>query len=294
MLRPPPLRPGDRISVVAPSSPFEREAFERGLARLSGRYRPEVEPGLFSTVRYLAGSDERRLTELSHALERDDTRAVFCARGGYGALRILSRLKLPPKPKLLVGFSDITAFHATLQAAGWASVHGPVVTQLGRMEEQGVQDLFRLLEDSRERPVLRGQPVVPGQAEGRVIGGNLSVLTRLLGTPFLPPLEGAILFFEDVGERPYRLDRMWQHLALSGALDRVAGIAMGAFIDCEEPGNGWGPEQVLRELALARGLPCLMGLPVGHAAQNRPFALGARALLDGSAGTLSFLEGAVR
>ncbi|MGC4122447.1 MAG: LD-carboxypeptidase [Myxococcales bacterium] len=228
------------------------------------------------------------------ALDAPDTRAVFCARGGYGAMRLLAKLTLPKIHKPLVGFSDVTALHGAMQAAGRVSVHAPVVTHLGALGASAAEPLFELLERPGARPVLRGRPVVEGRpVEGPVVGGNLSVLTRLIGTPFMPPLDGAILFFEDVGERPYRLDRMWQHLALSGAFSRLRGIALGEFEDCGEPKGGWTAEEVLGDLARATGLPCVIGLPVGHGRANQPFPLGARARLDSAAGTLTFLEGAV-
>jgi muramoyltetrapeptide carboxypeptidase len=294
MLRPPALRHGDAVSVIAPSGPFDRPAFDRGLARLAARYRPVFDEGLFAKERYLAGSDERRLAELAHALDDEDTHAVFCARGGYGAVRLLSRLTLPATHKPFIGFSDATALHCALQCAGRASIHGPVITHLGVVDEATVVDLFEQLENPGARASLSGQPVAPGVVEGAVVGGNLSVLTRLIGTPWLPPLPGAILFLEDVGERPYRLDRMWQHLALSGALERVAGIALGTFEGCTDGQEGFSAEEVLSDLARGLGKPCVMGLPVGHGQENRAFPLGARARLDGGAGTLSFLEGAVQ
>lgn len=288
------LRPNDRVSIVAPSGPFDRAAFQRGLDLIAARYRPVFDEGLFGSERYLAGSDERRLAELSLALSTPDTRAVFCARGGYGALRLLARLGLPEVHKPLVGFSDVTALHSALQAAGRVSVHGPVVTHLGSLGPGAAEPLFELLERPDARPVLSGRPVVAGPAvEGVVVGGNLSVLTRLVGTPFMPPLDDAILFFEDVGERPYRLDRMWQHLALSGAFSRVRGLALGGFEDCDEPGGGWTAMDVLQDLARAQRLPCVAGLPVGHGKVNQSFPLGARARLDAEAGTLTFLQGAV-
>jgi muramoyltetrapeptide carboxypeptidase len=294
MIRPPALRHGDAVSVIAPSGPFDRPAFDRGLARLAARYRPVVDEGLFARARYLAGPDERRLAELTHALMTEDTRAVFCARGGYGAARLLSRLQLPAAHKPFIGFSDATAIHCALQCAGRASVHGPVVTHLGVVDEATALDLFEQLENAGARARLEGKPVVEGVVEGAVLGGNLSVLTRLIGTRWLPPLDGAILFFEDVGERPYRLDRMWQHLGLSGALARVAGIALGTFEGCTDREEGWSAEEVLGDLARELGKPCVLGLPVGHGKENRAFPLGARARLDGGAGTLTFLEGAVQ
>ncbi|MBV8307762.1 MAG: LD-carboxypeptidase, partial [Gammaproteobacteria bacterium] len=141
---------------------------------------------------------------------------------------------------------------------------------------------------------LRGSATyVAGTAEGPLLGGNLSVLTRLLGTPYMPALDGSILLLEDQGERPYRLDRMWTHLRLAGVFGRVRGIALGDFTTCEETGAGYTSAEILRELAEATGLPCAAGFPIGHGEVNEPVPLGARARLDAGAATLTFLEAAV-
>jgi muramoyltetrapeptide carboxypeptidase len=292
----PALKPGDPVVVVAPASPFERSAFETGLAALAGRYRVRYDPGLLSRQRYLAGGDERRLRELSAALGDADTKAVFCARGGYGVMRLLERLEgtaIAPKP--VVGFSDITALHALLQRAGHVSIHGPVVTQLGCFGREAHARLFALLESTAPAPPLpAAATVVGGTAEGPLLGGNLAVLTRLLGTPYLPPLEGAVLLLEDVGERPYRLDRMWTHLALAGVFRKVRGIALGSFTRCEEKDADYSGEEVLRELAASAGLPCAAGFPVGHGERNEPVPLGVRVRMDADSRTLTFLESAAR
>jgi muramoyltetrapeptide carboxypeptidase len=294
-VRPRALRPGARVAVVAPAGPFDRESFEVGLGVLAERYEPVLDAGLFARTRYLAGDDGRRLAELDAALADESIAAVFAARGGYGSLRLLSKLRvagLIPKP--VVGFSDITALHLALQAAGWVSVHGPVVTQLGTQPREVVERLFGLLESpTAPAAPLTGVGLVPGTAEGPLLGGNLSLLTRLLGTPYLPPLDGAILLIEDVGERPYRLDRMWAHLRLAGVFDRVHGLALGSFTDCEEPGEDYTSAEVLTTLAAEVGLPCLAGLPIGHGAVNAPVPLGVRVHLDAGAGRLAFLEAAV-
>ena len=231
-------------------------------------------------------------------------RAVFCARGGYGTLRILDRLTLPDdlqRPsrsahfaKPLIGFSDITALHQWHQRNGLISVHGPVLTQLGRLPAPTHARLFALLESTSPPPPLPGTVTfVGGAAEGPLLGGNLSVLTRLLGTAFMPPLEGAILLLEDVAERPYKLDRMWTHLRLAGVFHKVRGIALGSFTLCEEPDADYTSEEVLRELAVATGLPCAAGFPIGHGEVNEPVPLGARVRLDATQRTLTFLESAV-
>ena len=301
-LKPRPLQPGDRVAVVAPAGPLDREAMDAGLRILTGRYKVEWDPGLLSRTRYLAGDDRRRGRELAAALADPEIRGVIAARGGYGSMRILSevwpiaggRPSAPGPAKMLVGFSDITALHAAVQATGRVSVHGPVVTQLGSQPAAIVERVVSLLEDGTTPPApLCGTPFVGGVAEGPLLGGNLSLLTRLLGTPWLPDLTGAVLLIEDIGEQPYRIDRMWTHLRLAGVFDRLAGVALGDFTDCETPGAEFTLREVLESLTRETGLPCVGGLPVGHGPVNVPVALGTRVRIDGGAGNLTFLEPAV-
>jgi muramoyltetrapeptide carboxypeptidase len=281
---------------VAPASAFDRPSFEAGLAVLATRYRPLYGADLFARTRYLAGDDSRRLAELDAALTDEEVRAVFVARGGYGSMRLLPRLALdagaPGKP--LVGFSDVTALHLALQAAGRVSIHGPVVTQLGTQPGEVAARLFHLLESATEAaPALTGTPLVSGVVEGPLVGGNLSLVTRLLGTAWLPPLDGAVLLLEDVSERPYRLDRMWTHLALAGAFARVRGLVLGEFAQCEEPEADYTGAEVVADLARETGLPCVADLPIGHGVVNVPVPLGVRVRLDGDTGRLTFLTPAV-
>jgi muramoyltetrapeptide carboxypeptidase len=294
--RPRALSAGDRVAIIAPASAFDRESFEAGLAVLAARYEVRFEPSIFERHRYLAGDDARRLHELSAALTDPAVKAVFCARGGYGAMRLLEELRglreFQPKP--LVGFSDVTALHLWLQSLGLISIHGPVLTQLGHLSPATHARLFALLESTAPAAALSAShTLVPGVAEGPLLGGCLSVLTRLLGTPYLPVLDGAILLLEDRGERPYRLDRMWTHLALAGVLARVRGIVLGDFSGCEEPGAPYSSADVLRDLAAATGLPCAAGFPIGHGDANEPVPLGVRVRLDAGARSLTFLEAAV-
>jgi muramoyltetrapeptide carboxypeptidase len=173
------------------------------------------------------------------------------------------------------------------------SIHGPVMTQLGR-QPAVAERLFSLLESGSPAPPLTAEATfVTGSAEGPLLGGNLSVFSRLLGTAFMPPLEGAILLLEDVGESPYRLDRMWTHLELAGVFRKVRGIALGTFTACEQRDSGYTSVEVLRDLAAATALPCAAGFPIGHGDDNEPVPLGARVRLDATARTLTFLEAAV-
>jgi muramoyltetrapeptide carboxypeptidase len=300
--RPPPLKPGDRVAVVAPAGPLDRESLEAGLRVLGERYDVAWDTGLLSRTRYLAGDDGRRGAELAAALADPRVRGIVAARGGYGSMRILAHVwpgayggpRVATSAKMLVGFSDITALHAALQVARCVSVHGPVVTQLGTQPSSIVERFFAILEDeTTPPPPVLGTPMLGGVVEGPLLGGNLSIFTRLIGTPWLPDLTGAVLLLEDVGERPYRIDRMWTHLRLAGVFERVVGLALGDFTDCEDPDGDFTLRDVLHDLVRETRLPCVGFLPIGHDAINVPVPLGTRVRLDGGAATLSFLEAAV-
>ena len=293
------VRPGDTVAIVAPAGPFDKAALEAGLAIISERYRVRYDEHIHSRVRYLAGDDNRRFAELTTALTSPDIKAVFCARGGYGAMRLLPRLaswaaeeRIPAKP--LVGFSDITALHQWLQSNGIASIHAPVLTQLGRVPADSPKRLFGLLESTGPAaPLVGAETYVSGTVEGPLLGGNLSVFTRLLGTPFMPPLDGAILLLEDLSEQPYRLDRMWTHLELAGVFRKIRGIVLGQFIGCEPRDGGFTAAEVLRDLAAATGVPCASGFPIGHGDINEPVPLGVRVRLEADEARITFLEPAV-
>lgn len=281
------MRPGATVAVAAPAGPVHADRIAAGLELLRQRYDVRVADDLFAAEGYLAGSDERRARELNGYLRDPDVRAVFVARGGYGILRILERLDaaaLGGDPKPIVGFSDATALLSwAAVAAGVRAVHGPVVTQLGALPGEDVASLFDLLETGAvAAPFAESLEVAglgeAGAVEGPVVGGNLALLSHMLGTPFAMPTDGAVLVLEDIGERPYQIDRYLTHLQLAGALDGVAGVALGDFARCDEPP---GPRPVpdvfavLQERLEAAGVRWARGVPVGHGARNRAFFFGA-------------------
>jgi muramoyltetrapeptide carboxypeptidase len=290
------------VRVVAASGPILPEAFAPGEALLATRYRLRYDPKtLFAADGYLAGADDARLAALVEALKDPEAKAVFLGRGGYGLLRIIDRLDtalLRENPKPIVGFSDGTALLAFAAQAGVAAIHGPVVTQLARLPAEDHAALFSLLESPEPQALLRGlSPLRPGGAVGPLLGGNLEVFTRLLGTKYLPDLDGAILFLEDVGERPYRIDRLLTHLQLAGVFDRVAAVIFGDLVGCEEPpGSHVGSPlaaDVVKERLARLAVPVALGAPVGHGSRNLALPYGVRAQLDVQAGTLVALEAAV-
>ncbi len=302
LIRPPRLSPGDVVRVIAPSGPVPRAGFLAGVEILGRRYKLRYdEEALFASEGYLAGSDERRLAELLAALTDPDARAVVMARGGYGLLRILPFLDpavLRANPRPLVGFSDGTALLAYAARAGVAAVHGPVVTQLAGLPAADHAALFRLLEEPAPGVVLQGlDALVPGRARGRLVGGNLEVFSRLVGTPYLPDLDGAILFIEDLGERPYRIDRLITALDLAGVFGALAGVVVGDFSACiePEPTRASSPPvgAVLVERLSRLTIPVVMGGLFGHGTRNLALPYGATCEIDTRHGALVALEGAV-
>jgi muramoyltetrapeptide carboxypeptidase len=268
---------------------------------LAGRYQLVHDERLFARTGFLAGSDDERRAELQRALDDPDIKAVFCARGGYGLMRILPSLDptaFARAPKPIVGFSDVTALHAWAAHAGAATVHGPVVTQLGELPPEDAQSLFALLESAEPPPPAEGLRKLAGagQVEGVLMGGNLELVSRLAGTPWQVDLNGAILLLEEVGERPYRIDRALTQLELAGALHGLRGVVLGDLLKCQEPPDHPSPtaEQVVTERLGRLGVPVLGGLPVGHGARNRAVPLGIPVALDAEAGRLAFLDGAVQ
>jgi muramoyltetrapeptide carboxypeptidase len=295
---PPPLQSGDRVALVAASSaldgPGAAEQLEAGLTVLES-WGLEVERRELEQRRwgYLAGSDPERRADLERGA-RSGAALLACLRGGWGAARLLEG-PLPLPRRWLLGFSDVTSLlWAQLAAGQGGAIHGPLLTTLAAEPAWSRQRLHDLL-FGLPLPPLQGQGCRSGKAEGPLLVANLTVATHLLGTRHLPSLAGAILVLEDVGEAPYRLERMLTHWRLSGALHQLAGIGFGRFSDCDEPpgessdGSGFTARQVLLERTADLGIPVLENLPVGHEPGNAALPLGVPARLDGDRGTLELL-----
>jgi muramoyltetrapeptide carboxypeptidase len=301
VIRAPRLAPGDPVRVIAPSGPVPREAFAAGLEVLRARYDVRHDDGVFAREGYLAGPDERRLAELTAALADPDARAIVMARGGYGLMRLLPFIDvgaLVARPRPIVGFSDGTALLALAARAGVASIHGPVVTQLGNLASADQRALFERLETPGSSLLLDGlEGLIPGRVRGPLIGGNLEMFSRLIGTPYLPDVAGAILFFEDLGERPYRIDRLLAHLDLAGIFGAASGVLLGDFSGCREPeatrADSPTAEEVLVDRLGRLSIPVALGGAFGHGTRNRALPYGTLCELDTAAGTLTALDGAV-
>ena len=291
---PRPLQAGDRVQLAAASSALQGDAISRleaGIAVLE-RWGLEVEPhrNLQRHWGYYAGTDPERLEDL-----QPNAPLVACMRGGWGSARLLER-PLAAEAHWLLGFSDVTSLLWARQASGLpGGIHGPMVTTLGA-EPEWSQERLRALLFGEALPPLPGTVWSPGQAEGPCLAGNLTVATHLLGTPHLPDLSGSILLFEDIGEAPYRIDRMLSHWRLSGALQQIAGLGFGSFSDCEgdeddarDPQHSFGLQAVLQERCGDLGIPVIAELPFGHRCGNAAIPIGRRGRLDGERGQLLLL-----
>nr|WP_211240635.1 LD-carboxypeptidase [Hamadaea tsunoensis] len=295
-LRPAALAAGDLVALVAPSGPVPADRADAAVGVLTGwGLRTRLGEHALGRAGYLAAGDEQRLADLNAALRDPEVRAVLCLRGGYGVQRIVDRVDLDAvraDPKLLMGFSDITALHLALWTeTRLATVHGPVAAQFDKGAESPTALGARLvLMGSTSVVVQADDPTtsgvrVPGRSAGPLLGGNLAMLASSLGTPHFPDLAGAILLIEDVNEPPYKIDRMLTHLIRAGVLAGIAGIAVGQFTECED-GFGVGAAEVIAERLAPLGVPVLGGLPIGHGDQHVAVGLGVPAVLDAHAGTL--------
>lgn len=311
-VHPPLLRPGSVIRFVAPAGRLDRARMTLAKQRLEAHgYVVELSEQIYSEHGYLAGTDQRRADELMDAFRDPRVDAIFPGTGGYGTMRILDRLDyqvIRANPKLLIGFSDITGLHAALGAkAGLVTYHSPnPMWGLGSpdgMTSFTEWSFFRALDAARADRgyLIEAPPGVPqpmgltcGRARGRLVGGNLSLVAALEGTPYAVDMDEAILLIEDVHEAPYRVDRMLRQLELAGRFERLRGVVLGQFTDNYEPGEPipaptFQPEGVLEQYFGQRGIPVLVNFPLGHHPMNATLPLGAEVEIDADAGLLRVL-----
>jgi muramoyltetrapeptide carboxypeptidase len=291
------LARGDRVGVVATGFAALPDALNAGIAALKRRgLVPVPSPHLFSVDGYLAGSDAERAADLDAAVADGTLAAIWFARGGYGTARILDRIDLNAlarRPKLLLGYSDLTAlFAALLSRRSTVCLHAPGVAELGRKLAFDAPSLSAALAGRvQQRRIASPDVLRAGRARGRLMGGNLTVLVHLLGTPHMPDLRGAVLFLEDAGEEAYRIDRLLQHLRMAGVLSGVRAILLGQFHVPPTarvfPGDR-DIDAVLRDHLLRLDVPLVRGVPSGHGPGKWTLPIGGTASVDTAAGRLRF------
>jgi len=297
-----PLSAGDSIAVVSPSGPVLEHHLRSGREALErwGYDLIDFEPFLRHPRGFLAGHDHERVGNILRAWRDERVSAIWCSRGGYGAMRLLPRLEahrneLAGNPKLLMGFSDVTALHLWFAGVvGIPTVHGPVLKSFEAQSEDIAHARAALTGRSADELVFRARPVRGGSAEGIALGGNLSLVVAMLTTPYCPALDGAVLFLEDVSEEDYRLDRLFTALRLSKRASSPAAIVLGEFSEC---GGTYVSESEIpdfvEELASEFGCPVVADFPMGHGRRNIAIPFGVQARVDGESGRVSFSSDAV-
>jgi len=291
-IKPPLLQQGDTIGIIAPAGPLDREEIRPAIAFLKQKgYCILSSPNLYKRRAYLAGSDESRLDDLHAMFSDKGVKAIFCARGGYGTIRLLDRIDynlISKNPKIIAGYSDITALLlAICKNTGLVTFHGPVLRDHHRGWKRNLGYLLSLLSSSVPPVIdLSDRTVIAmGRARGMVMGGNLSLICSLVGTPFMPRTKGSILFIEDRGEPLYRIDRMLSQLRLAGVIEGLSCLIAGSFADCGEAGD---INRILRDITSGTEIPVISGLPVGHGRENIAVPIGVHAEIDTRAMRLSF------
>jgi muramoyltetrapeptide carboxypeptidase len=280
------------VAVAAPAAPFDPDRFQSGVEAIRGMGFQVVMPEeIHSRHGFLAGSDRQR-SELVHRFFTDPSvDAVVCARGGWGSMRILPLLdfeSLAQKPKIFVGFSDVSALLWALHRRSSLTVfHGPMVLSLAEAEASTRRAFHRALCGAQPVEIAAEPRTVlqAGRCRGTVVCGNLTTLCHLVGTPFAPALNGCILMLEDTGEAPYRIDRMLTHMTMAGCFRGLRGLALGSFAGCGDPAE---VRRVFAEHFADREIPMLAGFPVGHDEPNLTVPVGEGAVLDTESGTLRF------
>jgi muramoyltetrapeptide carboxypeptidase len=299
-IKPRALRRGGTVGVVAPAGCIDTERLNAGIKALTDfGFGVELAEGIEDRKGYLAGDQERRAEVLTNFFTRDDIEAIFCTRGGFGSIQLIPFLDpetIRLHPKIFAGYSDVSVLLNWLhQSCGFMTFHGPMVAMdLARgLAEREEDFLWGTLSGRKTTWRLEGlQTIRPGKGEGELVGGCLSMIVTTLGTPYEVETDGKVLFLEDVGEKPYRIERMLTHLKMAGKLDRIAGLVFGTFTDCR--GNGDREvDDVIAELFRPVSYPVVSGFPAGHGEENLLLPIGAKLEVDGLRGAVSLLEAPV-
>jgi len=309
ILKPQRLKAGDTVGVIAPASGLVQESFDKAVQNLESLgFKTKIGKSARNLRGFLAGTDKERIDDLHWAFSDAEIKAVWCLRGGYGVSRILPNVDynlIKKNPKIFIGYSDITALHtAIFQNCGLVTFHGPVASSnyldyskkhvVNVLMNPSVPYKIELSEYNKthESNLYKTEVITKGKARGKLIGGNLSLLSALAGTPFaLKNLKGKILFIEDVGEQPYRIDRMLTQLRQSVDLTQLAGIALGIFEDCNpKTPNTQSLIEVLKDRLGNLRIPVIYGLSFGHIRDQFTLPVGIEAELDTENATMTFLE----
>ncbi len=314
IIKPNALRKGDIVGLITPASAISRTAFESSLSNLEALgFKVKYSPNMRVKKGFLAGTDAQRVKDLHDMFLDSQVSGIFCARGGYGSGRLVSQLDydlIRNNPKVFIGYSDITALHYAIHAnTGLVTFHGPVAaSSFPKSTEKYFEDVVIKGKEVKLKAVSKPDEsnrafysfvIKDGTGQGPLVGGNLSLMVSLMGTPYDLDFDGKIVFIEEIGESPYRVDRMLTQILNSGKLNKAAGVALGVFNGCEtrpdDPdfGDSLSLKEVLEDRLSSLSIPVAYGFPIGHISENATLPMGVPASLDTSKFTLSLLEKAV-
>jgi len=294
---PPPIKKGETIGLVSPASPLiNKDNFSSGVQILEKKgFKVKFNRKLLNSKGYLAGSDQERADEFNKLWADPEVKALIAARGGYGCLRMIDLIdmkQIRKNPKILIGFSDLTVLlNAIHKKTSLVTFHGPVVTTLADIDKQSQISFFNVLTGKTQNLIKPSKVKIlkEGKAKGILLGGNLTTLVHMIGTPYEIPWNNTILFIEDTGESPYRLDRLLTHLSKAKSLQKLKGLILGTFTDEERKENGAMQKAVRKrivELLDGFDFPVWANFPVGHSRRNLILPIGVRAVMDSTDGKL--------
>ncbi|MFW6302205.1 MAG: S66 peptidase family protein [Bacteroidales bacterium] len=285
MNHPKPLKKGDRIEIVSPAGRLDPVLISAARKRLvAAGFVVSIAPHAAGRFYKYAATDAQRLEDLQTSLDNPEVKAVLCARGGYGTMRIVDQIsfeKAAEQQKWLIGFSDITALHAAAYKQGMMSLHGIMAKDIVHGSDEAVKQFLAVLGGTNDPLTINSHPMNRnGKAEGPLIGGNLSMLYALRGTPYDTDWKGAVLFVEDLGENLYHLDRIMQNLRLGGKLQKLAGLIVGQFTGMEDPEFGKPTYEIIEEAVASFDYPVMYNFPIGHVSYSRSLLHGHSARLE--------------
>ena len=294
------LQPGHRIGVIATAGCVERDALLTGVQAIRDQgFEVELSGQILDSKGYLAGDERSRADDLINFFQRSDVSAIFCARGGFGSAQLLPHLihsNFEPATKIFAGYSDVSFLLNWINSRfGLVTFHAPMVAmELARgLSGRTKERFWGLLTGANSNwEIELGEVIRTGNAEGEMMGGCLSVLVTTLGTPYEIQTDGKLLFLEDVGERPYRIERMLTHLKMAGKLDHLAGLIFGDFTNCDAEGSRT-VLTIIDEMFAQAPYPVLTGMPTGHGREHITLPFGVKMILDGNRRSLSLVESPV-
>ena len=287
MITPAPLQTGDTIAIVSPAKSIEASHIDYARVFFEGHgFKVIVGDHAYGEHNYFSGTDHERMSDMQFAVDHPEVKAIICARGGYGCIRLTQNLNwanLLREPRWIAGFSDVTVFHLQAEQLGIETIHSTMPLNYQENSDQALESLLA---------ALTGKPILhewenssfnkAGEANGQLIGGNLSIIYSLLATPLRPDFDGKILFIEDLGEQVYHIDRIFQTMKLNSVFDAVSGIIVGGMTDMRETAvpTKWKIEELLLEQMPYRSVPVAFNAPIGHIADNRAVIRGREAVLS--------------